>query len=131
MESSASTSQDYATEFRYFEGFAISMLLCLLLWELYIYLRLWYGKYQVNKLTFKPMIWALLAILTMLLYFGSFAIYSRQWTSADFQDYKKMMSDPFVIYVLYPLLNLNNYFQMGFLSSIFFEQHVLLIFIVF
>jgi len=55
------------------------------------------------------MIWAFFALLTLLIYFVSFAIYSWDWSADQFANKKALLSEPFVVFLLYPLLNVNNF----------------------
>lgn len=50
----------------YFYSALISMTVSLLLWTLYLKIKMLYGGFKINKLTFTPMHWATFALLSKL-----------------------------------------------------------------
>jgi len=50
-------------------GFLVAIPTLLLLWELFIWLKLYYGDFRVNKLTFHSLKWALALLLSNLINF--------------------------------------------------------------
>ena len=49
-------------------AFCVAYMILLLIWELVIVLRMWYGPYELNKLHFKPLKWAAITLTWTLLF---------------------------------------------------------------
>jgi hypothetical protein len=118
-------------QFDFFLGYAVALYICLLGWALFIVLKFHYGTFKINKLTLRPFFWACLFFIVNIIYFIAFAIVTANWTDSQFQDWHVYMKKPIFILGELPLLLLSQYCYLGFLSTILFEQHVLLVFIVF
>lgn len=53
---------------QYYFGFSIMLPSVFLFWDLFIYLRLFYGNFSVNKLTFSCCRWAEISLILFLAY---------------------------------------------------------------
>lgn len=106
--------------------------LCILLWCLFIVLRLHYGKFVINRLSFRPFIWATLYCVDMLPYFLVYAAISSSWTPDEFQSFfTNPMSSEIFRYFFVPLLLAGNFCSVLFTLNIFYEQYTLLAFIIY
>jgi hypothetical protein len=100
------------------------------LWELFIVCRLYYGNHRVNKLTFRPLWWTAVKLICQLAYFIGFTFYGGNNPKIFDDGTIYLRSDAFN-YFLLPLNLVFIYCDFGFLSSIIYEQQILLVYILF
>ena len=116
---------------KYLLAFSITLPAIILLWGMFLACKLYYGKYQVNKLTFMPLKWAAVSLSAQTIYsILTFLMARQEWwyiyncpgTFYNLNSFKWMLF-PFILFQYYAFI--------GFISSIFFEQMVLWTFVVF
>lgn len=64
------TESQSSTDAEWLAPAVFATFLSMLLWALFIAVRLYYGNFKVNKLTFKPLKWAFLCFLAQAIVFG-------------------------------------------------------------
>ena len=114
-------------------GFLVAIPTLLLLWELFIWLRLYYGDFRVNKLTFHSLKWALALLLSNLINYIVLSlafIYDKDLILANESleiFYKSWLFRAFIL----PVTNIFIFTSSCFLASLIKENFVLVAYILF
>ena len=127
-----SESSDYNLAF-YSLGFLVAIPTLLLLWELFIWLRLYYGDFRVNKLTFHSLKWALALLFSALISYIvlSLAIIYDKDLILDNNQLEDFYNSWFFRAVSLPSMNIFLFTNSCFLASLIKENFVLLTYILF
>ncbi len=57
----------------------IAINISMLVWSLYIVIKMFYGKYKINKLTFKPLKWVVFGITFKFSGLSTYLLFSRRF----------------------------------------------------
>jgi len=102
-------------------AFNIAFVLSMLIWELWLIIRLFYGASQISKLAFKPFKWACAGLAVFGVTMIPLRIYSREvFYMVENCPEQYVESWPGLIVGDSYYMSLN-FFQLGFVISIFFE----------
>jgi hypothetical protein len=100
----------------------VSVSLCYLLWGLFLYLKLYFGIYNVNKLSFMPFKWAFIDLSSNLLACISVVVAVNQVASGAGKS-------TVPLYFYYPLVTIQSFSGFAFIITIFYEETVLFNFV--